>query len=166
MGAGNGVLGDVVKGALAGAAATWLMGKVTSALYAWESDEARSREDDARGGKTSYGVAAEKAAALAERPLTDEERERAGAALHWLTGVGAGVTYALLARRYPALERTRGLVFGTGFFLAVDELANAALGLTPGPTAFPWETHGRGLAGHLAFGLAADTSLRVLDRVA
>ena len=41
-----------------------------------------------------------------------------------------------------------------------------ALGLTPGPTAFPWQAHARGLVGHLTFGTVTDGTLRLLDRVA
>jgi hypothetical protein len=59
-----------------------------------------------------------------------------------------------------------GLLFGTAFWAVIDEGANTALALTPGPTAFPWQTHARGLAGHLVFGVAADTALRALDRLA
>jgi hypothetical protein len=41
-----------------------------------------------------------------------------------------------------------------------------ALGLTPDPQEFSWQTHARGLAGHLVFGIAADAMLRVLDPIA
>ena len=51
---------DLIKGAIAGAVATWVMGKVTSTMYRREDRWARRREDDARAGKSSYGVAAEK----------------------------------------------------------------------------------------------------------
>ena len=57
-------LTDAVDGAVAGLLATWLMGKATTVLYERENASARAREDAARGGKTSYGVAAEKLARL------------------------------------------------------------------------------------------------------
>ena len=158
--------GDVVKGALAGAAATWVMGLVTSALYERESDAARRREDDARDGKTAFGVAAEKAASAVGRTLDEDERARYGAGLHWALGVGAGAVYGLVRERLPLARAGGGLLYGTAFWAVVDEGANAALGLTPGPAAFPWETHARGLAGHLVFGLMADAALRVMDAVA
>jgi hypothetical protein len=41
-----------------------------------------------------------------------------------------------------------------------------ALRLTPGPKAFPWQTHARGIAGHLSFAAAADAALRVLEPIA
>jgi hypothetical protein len=48
--------------------------------------------------------------------------------------------------------------------MMVDELLNPVLGLTPGPLAFPWQTHARGLGGHLAFGLTTELVLEGLDR--
>ena len=87
--ASHGIGEDLVKGAIAGAVATWVMGKVTDALYQRENRWARRREDDARSGKTSYGVLAEKAAGAMGETLDDESRERYGAAAHWALGVGA-----------------------------------------------------------------------------
>jgi Protein of unknown function (DUF1440) len=163
----NGSVGsDLVKGAIAGAVATWVMGRTTASLYESEDESARRREDQARDGKTSYGVAAEKSAALVGRSLSDEEREQAGQALHWLLGIGAGATYAVLRRRAATFGRGAGLVFGTGFWLLLDEVMVPLLGLTPGPTAFPWQAHARGLAGHLSFGVVADAALSAMDRVA
>ena len=53
-----GIGGDLVKGAIAGAVATFVMGKVTTVMYQREDRSARRREDEARSGKTAYGVAA------------------------------------------------------------------------------------------------------------
>jgi hypothetical protein len=158
--------GDLIKGAIAGAVATWVMGKVTDRLYQRENRWARRREDDARSGKTSYGALAEKAAGAMGATLDDESRERYGVAAHWALGVGAGAVYAVLRRRFNALGRAAGVGFGTMFWAAVDEGVVPALGLTPGPRAFPWQTHARGLAGHLTFGTVTDGTLRLLDAVA
>jgi hypothetical protein len=45
----------------------------------------------------------------------------------------------------------------------MDETLTPALGLTPGPDAFPWQTHARGLAGHLVFGTVANGVLATLQ---
>jgi hypothetical protein len=157
---------DVIKGAIAGAVATWVMGKVTSAMYEREDGWVRRAEDDARGGRTAYGVAVEKAARLAGASLDNGQRERLGLAIHWALGIGAGVAYAVLRRRFRAMGRTAGLGFGTAFWALLDEGLVPALGLTPGPRAFPWQTHARGFAGHLTFGTVTDGTLRLLDAVA
>ena len=150
---------DAIAGMIAGALATWLMDKVTTALYEREDREARRREDQARGGKTAYGVAAEKIARLANKQLSDDERSRYGNDIHWTLGLMAGALYGVLRPRVSAARVGHGIVFGSAFFLVMDELVTPALGLTPGPLAFPWQTHARGLAGHLIFGTVVDTAL-------
>jgi uncharacterized membrane protein YagU involved in acid resistance len=98
--------------------------------------------------------------------MLDEEREKQlGSALHWGLGVGAGALYGAIRRRVPGIAIGQGTAFGTAFWLVIDEAANALLRLTPGPAAFPWQTHARGLAGHLAFGIVADTVLDVAEAV-
>lgn len=163
----NGRVGlNVLKGALAGLAATWVMNRVTTFLYGREGEEAREREQEAREGRMSYGVAAEKAVSMVGGELSEEDRKKYGSALHWVLGSAAGATYAVMRDRIPGEGIRRGLLFGTAFWAAVDEGANPVLGLTPGPGAFPWQTHARGAAGHLAFGATTDLTLRLLDRVA
>ncbi len=74
--------------------------------------------------------------------------------------------YGALRDRLPGAGAGNGLLFGAAFWAVVDEAGNTALGLTPAPGAFPWQTHARGLAGHLVFGVAADTALRAMDAAA
>ena len=157
---------DLVKGAIAGAVATWLMNQATTWMYQYESDQARHRENQARGGRSAYERAAERGAGALGVSLSDEQRAQTGAAIHWTTGIAAGALYGVLRRRWPAAAAANGLPFGTGFFLVVDELANPLLGLTPGPAAFPWQTHARGLGGHVVFGATMELLLDGLDRVA
>ena len=158
--------GVLLDGVVAGIAATWLMGKVTEYLYQKENPRAREREDRARQGKTSYGTAAEKAAKLAGETLSDEERQLYGKRIHWALGAGAGAAYALLRDQVPAAAAAGGLLFGTVFFLLMDEGLVYALGLTPGPSEFPWQSHARGLAGHLAYGAVTERALTLLEGAA
>lgn len=150
-----------LTGAIAGAGATWAMGKVTTYLYENEPRRARVMENRARGGGTSYGAAADKLAHLAGVKLTKHEREQLGEALHWAIGIGAGAVYGELRKRMPG-RLARGVLFGAALWLLTDEGATYAFGLTPGPRKFPWQTHARGLVGHLVFGLVADAALAAL----
>jgi hypothetical protein len=156
---------DLIKGALAGAAATWVMGKATTWMYEWEGDEIRERESAARNGKSAYVVAAQKASDVGGIELS-EGQKRAGSAIHWALGIAAGAIYGVLRRRVPAAASGKGLPFGAGFFLVIDEFMNPAFGFSPSPSVFPWQTHARGLGGHLVFGLASEAVLEDLDRVA
>jgi hypothetical protein len=161
----HGIGEDLIKGAIAGAVATWVMGKVTDALSQREDRWVRRWEDDVRGNKSAYEAAAEKAATAVGRTLDEQSRQRLGSVVHWALGIGSGAVYAVLRRRLEALGRAAGVGFGTMFWAAVDEGLVPALGLTPGPRAFPWQTHARGLAGHLTFGTVTDGTLRLLDAV-
>ncbi len=164
--AGSDTIGMLLDGMVAGIAATWLMGKVTELLYQRENPAAREREDRAREGRSSYGTAAEKIAQLAGASLSDEQRKRYGRGIHWALGAGAGAAYALLRDRVPAAAAASGLLFGTAFFLLMDEGLVYALGLTPGPSEFPWQSHARGLVGHLAYGATAERALTLLEGAA
>ncbi len=161
----GGIGSDLLKGAIAGAVATFVMGKMTVYLYEHEDRDARREEDDVRGGRSSYEIAADKVASAADRSLDRSQRQRLGSAIHWALGIGAGATYAVLRRRIHGLGSAAGTAFGTGFWAFLDEGLVPALGLTPGAGAFPWQTHARGLVGHLTFGTVTDGTLRLLDRV-
>jgi len=156
---------DLIKGAVAGAVATWVMGKVTTYLYEREDHSARRAEDEARGGRTAYEAAAEKSARLFGKSLDEQQRRRLGSAIHWALGIGSGAVYAVLRRRFDRVGRLGGTGFGTAFWALVDEGLVSLLGLTPSARRFPWQTHGRGLAGHLTFGTVTEATLRALEPV-
>lgn len=161
--------GEIALGALAGTAATWAMGQATSYLYENEPEAVRQREDQARDDKTTYEVAAEKAAGLAGKELTEEDRKKLGSAIHWALGIGSGAVYGLLRRRLAnggghGRGFATGALFGAAVWLLFDEMGTVALGLAPGPRKFPWQTHARGLLGHLVLGLAAEGALQAADQ--
>jgi hypothetical protein len=162
----NSIRRDLVKGAIAGAVATWVMDRVTNVMYRRERPEVRRAENEARGGRTAYETAAERAAVVVGSRLDEDQAARAGLLIHWALGIGAGAAYSVVRRRMGFLGKTAGAAFGTGFWALMDEGVVPLLGLTPGPRAFPWQTHARGLAGHLSFGTVAEGTLRVLDAVA
>jgi hypothetical protein len=156
---------EILKGAVAGAAATWAMNRATTWLYERQPREARERENEARGGQSAYATAAESLAARTGLELDENQKSTAASTIHWATGIIAGMKYAVLRHLWPGVRAGGGTLYGTGFFLVMDEMMNPALGLTPGPQRFPWQTHARGLAGHLVFGIVSDCALRLLDRL-
>ncbi len=155
---------DVAAGAIAGAAATWLMSQATTVLYEREDGAAREREEHARGGETAYAAAVGTLARALSFDIAKERRAQIGNALHWAIGIGAGVGYALARRRWPSVGSGAGIPFGLAFFLLVDEGVNAAFGFTPPPGAFPWQAHARGAAGHVVFGTTTHAIVAALTR--
>jgi uncharacterized membrane protein YagU involved in acid resistance len=154
---------DLLIGTAAGAAATWVMDLVTTAMYEREPESAKKRENAARGDKTAYEIAAEKGAQLVGRDLSEKERKAAGAAIHWSVGISSGTFYGLLRNRVPRVGLGSGLAWGTAIWLVMDEGALTALGLTPPPQEFPWQTHARGLVGHLVLGAVIEGVFDLID---
>ncbi|MDQ3555986.1 MAG: DUF1440 domain-containing protein [Gemmatimonadota bacterium] len=156
---------DLVKGAIAGAVGTWAMNRVANTMYEHEGTGAFLRDKAAQtGGEYATTVAARKAAGLADRELSHDEAQKGGLGIHWAIGIGFGMAHAALRDRVPGIGIGHGLVHGTILFLLVDEAAKPLLGLSGGPTEFPWQAHARGLAGHLVLGGVTDATLDLLDR--
>ena len=98
---------DLIKGAIAGAAATWVMGKMSAVIRG-----VGRRADEVRGAGTGYGAAVEKAAGAIGRTLGGKDREPPGSAVHWALGIGSGAVYAVLRRRLAGISRTAGVGLG------------------------------------------------------
>jgi hypothetical protein len=153
----------VTHGLLAGLAGTEALDAVSTWLYEAESPWDRFRED-ARRYDHAYERAVDRIAARFGRRLSHREKKVWGWRFHKAFGFAGGLLYVALRRRYPVIARGNGLVFGAAFFLFIDELLLPVAGLTPGPRAFDLKVHGRGAVSHLAWGVAAETALRVVER--
>src|SRR4051794_19121299 len=101
---------DLLLGAAAGAAATWLMDVATTAIQDRHPDSVKKREEKAYGGKTAYEKAEERFGINAQ-------------VIHWSLGVTSGVIYAALRHAVPSMRYGSGLAYGAGFWLAMDEAA-------------------------------------------
>lgn len=152
------LLHKAARGVVIGAAAGQVMGKVTEVFYDKQSDRAREREEEIREAP-SFMVAAKRMVSVVEEEPKEEHVNKLGTVLHTGLGLGMGVLYSLTAERYPKIRAGRGLAFGLGFFLVIDEGMNTAFGWTPRPDKFPWQAHARGLVAHLVYGLVVDAAL-------
>jgi hypothetical protein len=151
------------RGLIVGVCATQALDWVGIWLYDGESRRLRRAEDRARGGRHAYEVAVVGRGRALGRPLTRPQQVKWGWRFHKLFGLLGGVGYLALRRAFPRLAWGRGIGFGTAFFVIGDELLVPLLRLTPGPRAFSWKVHARGALAHLAYGVAAETTARLLD---
>ncbi len=76
--------------------------------------------------------------------------------------MGVGTAYVAAARRWPLGWLSGGIVFGTLFWIVEDEAVGPALGLAGDNSQYPAEAHLRGLAAHIAFGIAAAGVVKAL----
>lgn len=155
---------DLLKGALAGAAAVWVMDRVDWFLYNRESPATQAKLRWVRPhGLDPAHVAAGKLAGTLGKELTPRQPNALGRSIHYSLGVGPGAVYGALYKRVPAIGAGSGMVYGLGLFLAQDEGLNTAAGLSGSPQDYPWQAHARGLIAHLVYGATLDAGLRLLN---
>jgi len=97
--------------------------------------------------------------------LQENEKESAGAAVHYAFGTVTGGLYGALAEVSPQVTIGAGIPFGAAFWLIADEVTVPLLGLSKGPTEYPPSTHAYALASHLVYGVTAELSRRALRQV-
>lgn len=152
----------VVRGAVSGGVATWLMDVVTTAVQRRQSTADEEREAAARPhGQSSVMNLVDLMSARVGVRLDQSSREVAANVTHYALGAIPGAAYALLRDRVPALGFGRGLLFGAILWGVNDELLNTALGLAGPPDAYPASSHVRGLIGHLVLGVGTDVGIEL-----
>lgn len=147
----------------AGYVATKALDRSSSAIYARQSDASRSREEELRDELPTIAFV-RKTAALSGMTLDDEQERRLSRVVHFGVGAGGGVAAYVLSKTTPLGPFASGLATGLVIFALVDEGANYVLGLTAPATAWPAESHVRGLIAHLVYGGVIGALLAVTDR--
>lgn len=156
------MIGQMIKGAIAGAAATWVMDLVTTGMVEGQSTSDKKREQAALpNGKSSVANLVDKVDASLGVGMSDDTKATAGQAVHYGLGIVPGALYAVL-RKLPLVGAANGILFGALLFAANDEYLNTALGLSGPFDAYPMGTHVRGLVGHMVLGATTDSVLDLL----
>lgn len=158
----------IVSGALGGLVGTWAM---SEAQRAWtravdgDAPASAGGKHDARDWQersehqNSNEIAAQALArCLIGRRLTGQELRFAAPLMHYSFGVTAGALYGV----YAEWRRTEasGAGFGTTVWLAADEIAMPALGLSDPTTRRPLEMHLQSLVAHLVYGAVTEAARR------
>jgi uncharacterized membrane protein YagU involved in acid resistance len=151
------------RGAIAGAAATWLMDLVTTGMYAIQPPEVTKRELAARpNGRSSVTNLIDRVEAETGIAVPEARRPMVEQAIHYALGVMPGAVYGVVRRYVPFTRLGRGLAYGLVLFVVNDEYMNTKLGLAGPVAAYPPETHLRGLAGHAVLGVGTETGIQLL----
>jgi hypothetical protein len=157
------MLKDALRGALAGAVATWAMDQVTTLMLAVQPREVTAREEAAQpNGKGSVTNMVDVVEARTGLVVPPARRALAEQVVHYGLGVVPGAMYGVLRRWIPFARFGNGLGYGLALFATNDEYLNTRLGFAGPPGAYPPETHVRGLAGHAVLGVATETGIQLL----
>ncbi len=95
------------------------------------------------------------AVALTGSPLTGDRLAAAAVAVHFAFGAAMGALYGAGARSRKA-RAAQGAAFGLAVWMAADEVAMPALGLSASPARRPLEKRAQSMVAHLAFGIVAE----------
>ena len=160
---GASIIGTMIRGVIAGAAATWLMDRATTAVQMLQPAAHARREQAAwPNGQPSVMNLVDLVANRLGVRLDEPSRAVAAGATHYALGMVPGALYGALRDRVPAIGAGHGLVFGALLWAVNDELINTKLGLAGPPAGYPLMTHVRGLIGHLVLGVITDLGIDVL----
>ncbi|PRY06437.1 uncharacterized protein DUF1440 [Pontibacter ummariensis] len=166
MASGRNTALELLKGAIAGAVSVWAMDRVTWYMYRNEDRKAFAQEKQAQvHGHYVSQVSVDKATSAMGVELSDEQYFYAYKGVHYFLGIAPAMLYSVLRHKVDWLSAGKGSLFGVGLFVLQDETLAPLTGLASPPTAYPWQAHARGLAGHLAVGLVTDATLNLLDKV-
>ena len=157
------MLRDAFRGALAGAAATWLMDLVTTGLYeAQPPDVMRAEEAGRPNGKGAVTNMVDRFETETGLTVPPARRPMVENAVHYALGIVPGAIYGVVRKWLPFSRAGRGLAFGLTLFAVNDEYLNTKLGFAGPFEAYPPEAHVRGLAGHAVLGVATETGIQLL----
>jgi len=176
------VFRGVVTGITAGIAATLIMDqfqKLTSAgqkaaekqirLSHHESAEAierdqQQKEEEAANLEGSTEKVARKIAQVAGKELPQQDKKKAGQAVHYAFGTLMGAVYGITAELAPEVTTGGGTAYGTLLFLGADEVAVPAFQLSPSPTHTPATDHLQHWAAHVVYGGSLELVRSLLRR--
>ena len=160
------MLGTLVRGAVAGGVATWVMDVVTTYVQSFQSPADKEKEQAAwPHGQPSVDNLVDLAHSLVGMKADKRQKAAAVTVTHYALGIVPGAGYAVLRKHIPLLGAGRGVAYGLLLFAVNDELLNTALGLAGPPDAYPASSHMRGLIGHVALGVATDLGIDLLGVV-
>jgi hypothetical protein len=96
--------------------------------------------------------------------LTRVQTDRLSNIIHYGLGAMPGAFYGILISRNKKIGVGHGFLYGLGLFLINDELLSVQLGLANKPRKYPWQAHARGLAAHVALGVATYWGIQALNK--
>jgi hypothetical protein len=155
---------SLVKGAVVGLAASQALDRISGYWYENEPIDERVKEDSARNFRHVYEVAVSQLASLFGKRLSTEQERKYGWRFHQAFGLLNGFVYVSVRKRFPRIGVGHGLLFGAAFFLLVDELMMPLFKWSPGPRKFNWKVHARGAVSHIAYGVAAESAYRMMEK--
>jgi len=132
------MIGNLLRGAIAGAAAAWVMDLLTTGMVQSQSGSHKRREQAAMpNGKSSVTNLVDRLDSRFGLGLSEDAKGMAEQEVHYGLGIGPGALYAVLRHRLPLVGAANGMLFGALLVAVNDEYLNTALGISGPFDAYP-----------------------------
>ncbi|MDA8163751.1 MAG: DUF1440 domain-containing protein [Desulfobacteraceae bacterium] len=155
---------NLLVGMAAGLAASLATGMTDRLLGNLVSEEQERRDRTVREG-TAHEVAGPRFGEMITGHRLDAWGKRRAKGIFTIAyGIGWGLVYAGVRRRFPRLSRQAALPFGVLFFAACDGLLAPLLRMSPPLFRIPWQPNAKELANHLAWSATAEMVHRTAAR--
>jgi uncharacterized membrane protein YagU involved in acid resistance len=156
--------GFLLRGLVAGAIGAFVMDRATWVFQDSQKRQTIERERMAwpEGLDVSHALGY-RLARLAGVAVEKDQPSTLGMVTHYLLGIAPAILYAALRERDLRFAADRGMLYGVLIFALWDEGLSVATRIAGPPQDYPWQTHLRGLVGHLALGAATHLALSALE---
>lgn len=156
----------IVKGAIAGAAGTYVMGeamsRVPQLLKQLGYELPQPPPGPAAPDSPTEEVAERLAEGVAQQPIDQETKAQAGHVVHWSYGSAWGVAFGVLQSSLRLPHLLAGLLFGAAVGTVADTLL-PRLGLQTPPSQRPAPLTVAYMGYHLVYGLATSLTWAILN---
>jgi uncharacterized membrane protein YagU involved in acid resistance len=154
------LLTGIAAGLLAGAV-TRVTDRVLDRLVSAEQKKHDNQVREAPAHQVAGPVFAEK---ITGRKITGSGVRRSQTAFTLAYGIGWGILYAMVRRRFPHLSRPAALPFGILHFAVCDGFLAPLLRMSPPLRKIPWQPSAKELANHIAWAASAEMVHRAAAR--
>jgi uncharacterized membrane protein YagU involved in acid resistance len=145
----------LAAGLVGGLAGTIAIGKFN---HAWA--KATNSKPEENGMDSTVKAASAVSEGVLHHELTEEEKPKAGAAVHYGFGTTMGGLYGIGTALKPSVGGAAGMPFGAGVYLAAHAVAVPALGWSKPVTQNRFSDEVGELLGHIVYGVVADLTRR------
>jgi uncharacterized membrane protein YagU involved in acid resistance len=153
LGAGAGLIGG-----LAGSFA------IGGFLHLWAKVTKSNLEQ--KGAESTVKAANYVSRKVFDHELEEEQKPKAGSAVHFAFGSLVGAAYGAAASANSKVSTTIGLPFGASVYAGAHAAAVPALGLSDPPSRARMKDEVGEVLGHLVYGVVTDLTRRAVIRVA
>jgi len=154
----------LLTGAIAGLIAGAATGQSDKILDRFVSKEQKKRDRRVREASAHEMAGPYFARKISGKKISPEGKKRARAIFNIAYGVGWGLIYAGLRKKYPQIARWGGLPFAVPFFFACDGLLAPLFGVSPNLRRIPWQPSAKEMGNHITWTSTAEMVHRAVAR--